>query len=305
MAEPTVCVVGASNLDLVSYVPRLPRLGETLHGTRFETGYGGKAANQAVMAAKLGSRVSLVARVGRDPFGQRMLDNFRQLGVDVAHITVTDAAPSGVATILVDPEGRNCIVIVGGANQHLSGEDVLAARPTIAAARVVVCQLEVPLETSMAALREARSAGAMTILNPAPAPEDLPEEAYRLTDVLCPNQVEAERLSGVEVKKEGAEAAAVRLLERGAESVVLTLGEQGCLVAQADQVVRIPGEQVRAVDSTGAGDAFVGSLAHFLAAGTSLQEAAARANRIAAISVTARGAQASFPDRADLPAELG
>jgi ribokinase len=304
VAEPAVCVVGASNLDLVSYVPRLPRLGETLHGSRFDTGYGGKAANQAVMAAKLGSRVSLVARVGRDPFGQRMLDNFRQVGVDVAHVAVTDAAPSGVATILVDTEGHNCIVIVGGANQLLSTEDVLAARPAIAAAGAVVCQLEVQLETSMAALREGKRAGAITILNPAPAPQELPEEAYRLTDVLCPNQVEAERLSGVELDGAGAESAVVRLLERGAGSVIVTLGEHGCLVARGQQVTRIPGERVPAVDSTGAGDAFVGSLAHFLAAGCPLEEAAARANRIAAISVTRRGAQASFPDRANLPPEL-
>src|SRR6266542_1128095 len=169
MAEPRVCVVGAANIDLISYVPRLPRTGETLHGTRFQMGYGGKGANQAVMGAKLGARVSMVAKLGRDVFGEGTLSNFREWGVDTEHVTFTDDAFSGVAPIAVDPDGNNAIIIVTGANDLLSPDDVERARPAIRDSVVVACQLEVELETTIAALRVAREVGARTIFNPAPA----------------------------------------------------------------------------------------------------------------------------------------
>lgn len=297
-----VCVVGAANVDLVSYVPRLPRVGETLHGSRFRLGYGGKGANQAMMAAWLGGRAALVAKLGRDVFGEGALENLRGAGVDTTFVTFTDEAPSGVAPIAVDSEGRNAIVIVTGANDLLSPDDVEAARPAIAAAEVLACQLEIPLETTLAALRVAREEGTRTILDPAPARPELPEDAYRLADVLCPNESETEDLSGLPVGSEReAEAAARELLGRGAGSVVLTLGERGCLVVAGGEATRLPAEPVRAVDTTGAGDAFVGSLAFLLAAGLPLVEAAARANRVAAVSVRGCGTQTSFPTAADLP----
>jgi len=295
-----VCVVGAANIDLISYVPRLPRIGETLHGTSFQMGYGGKGANQAVMAAKLGAEVTMVCKLGRDVFGEGTLENFRECGVETTHVTFTEDAFSGVAPIAVDPEGRNSIIIVTGANDLLSEDDLERARPEIAAAGVVVCQLEIPVETTLAALRIAREEGVRTIFNPAPAREELPDELYRLSDVLCPNEPETELLTGMPAGEE----AARELLARGVGAVVLTLGERGCLVVEGDSATHVPVEQVRAVDTTGAGDAFVGALAVFLAAGRGLVDAAERANAIAALSVQRRGTQTSFPSSEELPAGL-
>ena len=218
-----VCVVGAANIDLISYVPRLPHVGETLHGTQFRMGYGGKGANQAVMAAKLGSNVTMVCKLGRDVFGEGTLENLRSMGVDAAHVTFTDEAFSGVAPIAVDAEGRNSIIIVTGANDLLSSDDLERARPAIAAADVLVCQLELPVETSLAALRIAREEGARTIFNPAPARPDLPEELYRLSDVICANEPETALLTEMQAGEEAARA----LLGRGTRTVVLTLGERG------------------------------------------------------------------------------
>jgi len=295
-----VCVVGAANLDLISYVPRLPQVGETLHGSSFQMGYGGKGANQAVMAAKLGAEVAMVCKLGRDVFGEGTLENFRAQGVDTTHVTFTEEAFSGVAPIAVDAEGRNAIIIVTGANDVLSLADLERARPTIAGSDIVVCQLEIPVELTLAALRIAREEGARTIFNPAPARPDLPEALYGLSDVICPNEPETELLTGMQAGEEAARG----LLERGARSVVLTLGERGCLVVEQDEAAAVPVEAVSAVDTSGAGDAFVGSLAVFLAAGRTLAEAAGRANRVAALSVQGRGTQSSFPSRVDLPADL-
>jgi ribokinase len=295
-----VSVVGAANIDLISYVPRLPRVGETLHGSSFQMGYGGKGANQAVMAAKLGAEVTMVCKLGRDIFGEGTLENFRSLGVDTTHVSFTDEAFSGVAPIAVDPDGRNSIIIVTGANDLLSVDDLERARSAIAASDVLICQLELPVETSLAALRIAREEGVRTIFNPAPAREKLPEELYRLSAVLCPNEPETELLTGAPA----GEAAARELLARGAGSIVLTLGERGCLVVEGETAVELIVEQVHAVDTTGAGDAFVGALATFLAAELPLADAADRANAIAARSVQSRGTQTSFPSAADLPAGL-
>ncbi len=305
MAQPKICVVGASNLDLISYVPRLPRLGETLHGTRFHMGYGGKGANQAVMAAKLGGDVAMVTKLGQDIFGENTLKNFQSWGINTKHVLFTDQAFSGVAPIAVDPDGHNSIIIVTGANDLLTAEEIEEARPVIAAAQIVVCQLEIPLETTLAALRIARQEGVRTIFNPAPARANLPDELYQLSDIFCPNESETELLTGMPVGDlEEAEAAARALMKRGAGVVILTLGERGSLLVTADQAVHVPATPVKALDSTGAGDAFVGSLAYFLAAGKALTEAIRRANHIAAISVQYSGTQTSFPNAADLPQEL-
>jgi ribokinase len=297
---PRVCVIGAANIDLISYVSRLPEMGETLHGSAFQLGYGGKGANQAVMAAKLGAHVTMVSKVGRDAFGNGTLDNFRRWGIDTSHVGVTGDAFSGVAPIMVDADGHNSIVIVTGANDLITADELDRARPAIAAAGVVVCQLELPIETSLRGLRIARAEGVRTVLNPAPAKADVPAELWELADVLCPNEGEAALLSG----QTDPTAAARELLGRGAGSVVITLGENGCLVAEADHVQHIAGEPVEAVDTTGAGDSFVGALSYFLAAGRPLARSAERATVIAARSVQARGTQTSYPDRADLPATL-
>lgn len=305
MSSGRIVVVGASMLDLISYVPRLPAAGETLHGDSFQMGYGGKGANQAVMAAKLGSQVTMVVKLGSDVFGQGTRDNFSEHGIDTTHVHLTDAAFSGVAPIAVDQDGRNAIVIVAGANDLLTEQEVEAARPAIAAAQVVVCQLEIPLEITLATLRIAREEGTRTILNPAPARAELPTELYELSDVFCPNEPETELLTGGPVSSDEQALAQAQLLRsRGAGAVVLTLGERGSLVVDDEGATHLASTPVQAIDTTGAGDAFVGSLAHFLAGGLPLREAARRANQVAAVSVTGRGTQTSFPDAAALPAEL-
>ncbi|HEX5561597.1 MAG TPA: ribokinase [Nocardioidaceae bacterium] len=305
MVDSNVCVVGAANIDLISYVPRLPELGETLHGTEFRMGYGGKGANQAVMAAKLGASVSMVTKLGRDTFGEGTLENFRAVGVDTRFVSFTEEASSGVAPIFVDPAGRNAIVIVTGANDLLTANEIERARPAMRRAGAVVCQLEIPLATTLLALRAARGEGTPTIVNPAPARADLPDELLELSDVFCPNQGEAALVSGRPVDTvDDAEAAAHDLLDRGARAVVITLGEDGCLVADREGAEHVEGMAVDAVDSTGAGDAFVGALACFLARGDSLRDGASWANRVAALSVMGRGTQTSYPDRDHLPEDV-
>lgn len=305
MNKAKICVIGACNLDLISYVSRLPSMGETLHGNRFYMGFGGKGANQAVMAAKLGGDVSIISKLGQDIFGDNTLDNFRSCGVDVQHVHFTDQAFSGVAPIAVDAEGQNSIIIVTGANDLLTIEEIEAARPAIASASVLICQLEIPLDINLAALRIAREEGVKTILNPAPARPEIPEEFYRLSDIFCPNETEMQLLTGMPVEAlEDAEKAAQELIARGAATVILTLGERGSLMVTDNHSEHIPVEAVKAIDTTGAGDAFVGSLAFFLAAGKTMSDAIRRANGIAAISVKASGAQNSFPEAKDLPDDL-
>jgi ribokinase len=305
MQKPNICVVGACNLDLVSYVTRLPSMGETLHGNRFHMGFGGKGANQAVMAAKLGGDVTMVTKLGRDVFGQDALKNFKTWGLATHHVHFTDQAFTGVATIAVDTEGNNSIIVVTGANDLLTPEELEAARPVIAASSVLVCQLEIPLDINLAAVRIAREEGVKTIFNPAPARSEIPEEFYRLSDIFCPNETETELLTGMSVQSlEEAESAAKVLIERGAAAVILTLGERGSLLVTGTITEHVPVDSVKALDTTGAGDAFVGSLAFFLAAGRSLSDSIKRANRIAAVSVQSSGTQTSFPEAKDLPSEL-
>lgn len=294
-ATPRIVVVGAALIDLVSYVPRLPRLGETLHGSDFRTGFGGKGANQAAMAAKLGAHVALVTRVGDDDFGRQMLENLRTVGIDAEHVGVDADAPSGVAPIAVDPNGDNSIIIVTGATERLTPGHVELARPAIAAADVLLCQLEIPHSSTLAALRIAREESTSAILNPAPAAPDLPAEVYALADVLCPNRSEAELLLGRPIAPSGELDAADELRARGARTVVVTLGERGCAISDGTVRRIVPATPARVVDTTGAGDAFVGTLAVALARGAPLAEAAERANRVAAISVGRPGTQSSFP----------
>jgi len=305
MERPNICVVGACNLDLISYVPRLPSMGETLHGNRFQMGFGGKGANQAIMAAKLGGEVTMVSKLGQDVFGENTLKNFKSWGVNTQHVHFTDQAFSGVAPIAVDTEGHNSIIVVTGANDLLTAEEVEAARPAIAASSILVCQLEIPLDINLTALRIAREEGVKTIFNPAPARSEIPQEFYQLSDIFCPNETETELITGMSVQSiVEAESAAKMLIGRGAASVILTLGERGSLLVTDATTEHVPVAPVKALDTTGAGDAFVGSLAFFLAAGKSLSDSIKRANRIAAVSVQSSGTQTSFPEAKDLPPEL-
>jgi ribokinase len=258
------------------------------------------------MAARLGGDVIIVTKVGEDLFGEDTRKNFAAQGIDTTYLYTTRESFTGVAPISVEEaSGNNAIIVAAGANDLLSPADIEAAAPALQSAQVVVCQLELPLETALAALQLARRAGVMTIFNPAPARNDLPPIAYANSDILCPNESETELLTGTSVATiEDAIAAGRLLLARGVRNAVLTLGERGSLLVNAAEVAHVPAPRVRAVDSTGAGDAYVGSLAYFLAAGKPLTGAMARANRIAALSVQAAGAQSSFPLAADLPADL-
>jgi ribokinase len=306
MPQPKICVVGASNIDLISYAPRLPKLGETVPGTRFQKGFGGKGANQAVMAAKLGGGVTVITKVGEDLFGQDTRKNFVDAGVDTTYLFTTGESFTGVAPIWVDePSGNNAIIVALGANDMLLPADIEQARTAIIGAQVVVCQWEIRTETVAAALRMAHEAGVKTIFNPAPVRGELPAELYANVDILCPNESETELLTGMPVgTPDQAVAAARALLGRGPRAVILTLGERGSLLVTPEGVEHVPAPQVQAVDTTGAGDAFMGSLAFYWAAGDPLPVAMSKANRIAAISVQGTGTQSSFPTLAQLPADL-
>ncbi len=298
--QANICVVGSSNIDLVSQVPRLPVMGETIIGHSFHLGYGGKGANQAVMAAKLGAQVTMVTKLGRDVFGDGTLKNYRDQGIATTHVLFDDVLFSGVAPIFVNDNAQNFIVIVPGANMSLSPADVHTAEAAILAADWLVCQLEVPLETTLEAFRVAKSGSVRTILNPAPAGA-LPDELLRLADICAPNETETELLTGLPVGTIAeAEQAAQALLARGPKIVILTLGERGGLVVDGNGVEHIPAIRVDAIDSTGAGDAFIGSLAVFLGEGLAMAEAVRSANAVAALSVTKIGTQTSFPVRAEV-----
>ena len=306
MPRPKICVVGTSNIDLVAYAPRLPKLGETVTGGKFQTGFGGKGANQAVMAAKLGGAVTIITKVGEDSFGQDTRKNFVETSVDTTYLYTTPDSFTGVAPIWVEEvSGHNAIIVAPGANDLLTPADVEAANVALTTAQVVVCQWEIRSDTVLTALRIAHDAGATTIFNPAPVQGEIPADFYPYIDILCPNENETERLTGMTVSTiEEATAAAKTLLGRGPSTIILTLGERGSLLVTAEGSQHIPAPTVRAVDTTGAGDAFVGSLAYYLAEGKPIAEAMHLANRIAAISVQAKGTQSSFPSLHDLPDDM-
>lgn len=297
-------MVGSSNIDLVARVPRLPAPGETLVGSSFHMGYGGKGANQAVMAARLGAQVTVVTKVGRDVFGEDTLKNYKEQGIDTTYVLFDEKLFSGVAPITVDEKsGQNSIVIVPGANNGLSPADARAASGAIQSADVLICQLEVPLETTLEAFRIAREkSGVLTILNPAPA-APLPNELLSLTDIIAPNETETALLTGLPVETiEQADEAARALRARGPQTVIITLGARGVLFLAGDEAPEhVPARQVQAVDSTGAGDAFVGSLAYFLGAKRPLRDAIQRASAVATQSVLKVGTQTSFPKRDEIP----
>ncbi len=300
-----VCVVGASNIDLISYVPRLPVEGETLHGTEFRMGFGGKGANQAVMAAKLGASVAMITKLGDDIFGKQTLENFQNFGIDTSKCTFTKEAFSGVAPISVDQAGRNSIIIVTGANDLLNEDEIKSSARKISSSKVLVCQMEIPIEISILALKIAKEAGVLTVFNPAPARNNLPEEIYSIIDIFSPNETEAEILTGIKINSiKDAETAGGLLVRRGIKTVIITLGEKGSMLVTKDGVEYFHVDSVESVDSTGAGDAFIGSLAMSLAKDRSLSESIIYANRIAGLSVQRKGTQTSFPGISDLPEDI-
>ncbi|MWA01010.1 ribokinase [Actinomadura sp. LD22] len=293
-----VVVVGSVNADLVVGVDRRPAPGETVLGSDLATHPGGKGANQAVAAARLGGRVGIVGRIGDDGHGALLRDALAGAGVDLAHLAVTPG-PSGVALITVGPDGDNSIIVSPGANARLTPGDVAAAGDMIAAASVVTFQLEVPMPAIEAAARAAASAGARVVLNLSPT-APVPDEVLALCDPLVVNEHEAAWLLG-DAGAASPDDMARALLRSGPRSAVITLGPGGAVVADADGTAAVPSPKVEAVDTTGAGDAFTAALCLRLARGDSLPDAARYAARVGAAAVRRPGAQTSYPAPDELP----
>lgn len=297
--QPRIAVVGSANVDLVTFTERFPVPGETIFGQHFDMGFGGKGANQAVAARLCGAQVSMVARLGADLFGPATIKNFESLQIDTSHVRILEGVSSGVAPIFVEPSGQNRIFVVKGANDRLMPADVDLAAPLLKQADCIILQFEIPLETVYHTIRFARANGIKCILNPAPGqPVNLDEVAR--VDYFIPNESEAETIAGKPVRTaDEAKACARYFLERGIPRVIITLGVNGALLAGNDVLELIPAYTVETKDTTGAGDAFIGSFATFLAEGVPEREAIAHACLYASLSTTKVGTQKSFLSRAE------
>lgn len=295
-----IAIVGSNMVDLITYVQIMPKPGETVEAPDFEIGCGGKGANQAIAAARLASQVSMVTKVGDDLFGDNTIRNFAENGVDTTHVKKVAGKSSGVAPIFVEPSGENSILIVKGANADLSPADVDAAEDMLRQADLILLQLEIPLETVAYTIRRAAEWGVRTILNPAPATKELKVSDISSLSFLVPNESELELLSGMPTTTEEEIVAAARsLIAQGIGTVIVTLGGRGARLVTADDVKVIEAVKVKPVDTTGAGDAFIGSFAHFLAATGDVEQSLNRAARYAAFSVGRRGTQKSYATAAE------
>ena len=285
---------------MVINMERLPLPGETLLGGKFFMNPGGKGANQAVAAARLGGKVLFIAKVGNDPFGVRAVDQYKAEGINTKHVVVDKEHPSGVALILVDAHGENSIAVASGANAHLMPQDIDNARGAIEDGDILLMQLETPLETVEHAALLAKQLGKKVILNPAPA-HPLPESLLRNLYMLIANETEAEFISGTKISDMDSVARAADIIcGKGVENVVITLGSKGAFVKERGAYHQVQGLKVKAVDATAAGDTFCGALCVALAEGRSITEAVEFANRAAAITVTRMGAQSSLPYRREV-----
>ena len=300
---PRIAVVGSANVDLTTFSDRFPRPGETIFGQKFDLGFGGKGANQAVAARLSGAEVVMVAKLGNDLFGEATVKNFKSMGIDTAHVRIVDGVSSGVAPIFVEPNGQNRIIVVKGANDTLKPADVDAAAESLRTVDTIVLQFEIPMETIAYTVEFARKNNIRCIVNPAPAQ---PVDAKQLgpADYFIPNETEAEVITGIAVHSiEEAKKCAAALLQQGFRKVILTLGSRGALLASPDGSELIAPFSVTPVDTTGAGDAFIGSFAVFLGAGLPEKQAVTRANLYAAMSTMKVGTQKSFPTGAEFASE--
>jgi ribokinase len=292
-----VAVVGSLNMDLIIRANRIPQPGETILGGRFHTAPGGKGANQAVAAARLGGQVSMIGRIGEDAFGKALRENLDMAGVDTRYIVQDPQCATGVALIVVDDAGENSIVVASGANMKLTPADVEASAQAIRSADVLLLQLESPLEVVQRAAQIARTANVTVVLNPAPA-RLFPPEFLQEIDILIPNESETALLTGLSVDNDQAyEEAAEQLLSQGLRTVVLTLGDRGALLTTPEGSMRIPSFHVDPIDTIAAGDAFVGGFGVALSEGKSLPEAVRWGNAAGALATTRLGAQPSLPAR--------
>lgn len=294
-----IVVIGSSNTDMVVQSERLPRPGESVLGGDFMMAGGGKGANQAVAVARMGHKVVFSAALGNDVFGDAALNSYQNFGIDTTHIVRKDI-PSGVALIMVDSKGQNCISVALGANNALTIEDVLPALESVESGDIVLLQLEIPMATVEAAVEAAAAKGARVVLNPAPA-APVSEQVLSNLYLITPNQTEAQTLTGVEVTDEASACEAAQILcARGVERVVITMGGSGAYLYENGKGVIVPARMVDAIDTTAAGDVYNGALCAALAEGKSLEQALAFATKASAISVTRAGAQPSVPSREEV-----
>jgi len=298
-----IAVVGSANVDLTIFNDVFPRPGETIFGKKFDLGFGGKGANQAVAARLCGANVGMVAKVGGDLFGPATIKNFEAQGIDATYVSIAKEVSSGVAPIFVDSNGQNRIIVVKGANDTLSPEDVDAAAPLLRKADSIILQFEIPLRTVYHTVKFAKANGIRCLVNPAPA-QPVEYKEVGDADYFIPNESEAEAITGMPVHSiDEARNCAEFLLRQGMRRVVITLGEHGSLAAGPDRMELIPAFKVEAVDTTGAGDAFIGSFAVFLGEGLPEEEALQRANLYAALSTTKVGTQKSFCSQTEFEKE--
>ncbi len=295
-----VVVVGSIHMDFYVRVPRIPRPGETVLGSGFVMSPGGKGANQAVGAARLGAETYMVGRVGKDWLGNTLIDNFRVNGVNPEYVMQDPSTHTGVAFILLEESGENAIAVAPGADSRVAREDVDRALDVIKSSQVMLLQLEIPVDTVVYAAKRAWESGAKVVLNPAPAVK-LPDEVFKYVSVLTPNRIELSMLTSTRAEEysELVNAAKI-LLKKGVEYVVVTLGAQGALIVGCDHTELVPAYKVKVVDTTGAGDAFNAALAVFLAEGKDVREAVKLANAAAALKVMKLGAQSGLPRRDEL-----
>ena len=298
---PRIAVVGSYATGLTMKVERMPSTGETLLGKGYRVDYGGKGSNQAVACARLGAAVSFVTKIGTDPFGDMAIGLYRDEGIDISHVKRVADAPTGVGFIIVEASsGHNCITIDPGANELLTAADVAGCEAAFSSSAVVLTQLEIPVSAAEAALSQGRNRGAVTILNPAPV-RTLPSSMLQLVDILTPNQTEARVLARLSASADvEPEYVARALIGSGVKQVVMTLGEKGALIVTKEYSTHVPALHMRAVDTTGAGDAFNAGLAMALACGASLEQAVQFAVVTGGLAVTKEGVIPSLPSRAEV-----
>lgn len=297
-----IVIVGSANTDMVISADHFPLPGETLMGTNFMTNFGGKGANQAVAAARMGGQTVFIGKVGNDNFGTSIISNLESEGINVSHLYTTQETSTGVALITTIPSGENSIIVNAGANGQLTADDVRDSEEVIAEAGTVLMQLETPVAALTEAAKLGKKHGAFTVLNPAPAPASpLPHELLENIDLLIPNETEASSISGVEIKDESTAMEAISAIQgMGVKNVIITVGSKGAIAKVDGKMIMVPAFKVKAIDTTAAGDTFCGALCVAMSEGKDIEAAIRFGNKASSVSVTRKGAQLSIPQRKEL-----